>query len=318
MAAMDEHDTASVASTAPATPAAAAADAARVEANAALQRMRARLSEPDAAQDEVGMEHVVARRQVYADATVDFPTSVGKCVSKRERDSKKQHQATLVYGEIAFDSFGIAFEKLRRIYGLPGAGDTPEGGLLQKPGGVFVDIGAGTGKPCVAAACLHPFERCVGVEILEGLFETSRLVKRAYDKIGKPALAEAAPDEAPAELEFYRGDATTFEAFDWSIADVCFANSTCFDDRLIKKVANRARACRKGAFFVTLTKKIPTPDWTLLEQKMYKMSWGGATVYIHQKNTDPEEPLNNADLEVASLSPMKAGEDQQGSVTANT
>ena len=40
-----------------------------------------------------------------------------------------------MYGEISFESFGIAFEKIKKRYG----------GL--KPGGHFYDLGSGTGKP---------------------------------------------------------------------------------------------------------------------------------------------------------------------------
>ena len=51
------------------------------------------------------------------------------------RQSKKLTQSTLVYGEIAFESFGIAFEKIKKRYG----------GLAA--GGHFYDLGSGTGKP---------------------------------------------------------------------------------------------------------------------------------------------------------------------------
>jgi len=33
--------------------------------------------------------------------------------------------------------------------------------------GLFYDLGSGTGKGCVGAALSHPFEKVVGVEILE-------------------------------------------------------------------------------------------------------------------------------------------------------
>ena len=46
---------------------------------------------------------------------------------------------------------------------------------------------------------------------------------------------------------------------------------------------------KKGTFFVTLTKRLPSQDFVVLEYEMHQMSWGGATVYIHQKITDPRE-----------------------------
>jgi hypothetical protein len=44
---------------------------------------------------------------------------------------------------------------------------------------------------------------------------------------------------------------------------------------------------KKGAFVISLTKRVPSPDLTVLEHELHTMSWGEATVYIMQKTTDP-------------------------------
>ena len=62
----------------------------------------------------------------------DHPTSVGKAASSAARQRMGLSLSTLVYGEIMFSSFAIAFEKLRNKYNLLDAG------------GIFYDIGAGT------------------------------------------------------------------------------------------------------------------------------------------------------------------------------
>ena len=62
----------------------------------------------------------------------DHPTSVGKAASTAARQRMGLSLSTLVYGEIMFSSFAIAFEKLRNKYNLLDAG------------GIFYDIGAGT------------------------------------------------------------------------------------------------------------------------------------------------------------------------------
>lgn len=46
---------------------------------------------------------------------------------------------------------------------------------------------------------------------------------------------------------------------------------------------------KKGSFIVTLTKRLNSSDFQLLEYELHEMSWGGATVYIHQKTTDSRE-----------------------------
>lgn len=44
---------------------------------------------------------------------------------------------------------------------------------------------------------------------------------------------------------------------DWSDATVVFANSTCFDDTLMRRLASAATALKKGTIFITLTKRLP-------------------------------------------------------------
>lgn len=74
---------------------------------------------------------------------------------------------------------------------------------------------------------------------------------------------------------------------DWRDADVVFINSTCYDDALMNKIGALAAGMKKGAFFISLTKRLPGPDFIVLEFELYKMSWGEATIFIMQKNTEP-------------------------------
>ena len=231
---------------------------------------------------DLGMDLVTEREALYNRAFRDHDVHVGKAVSKQERDETGQRQSTLVYGEIRFDSFCLAFQKIRHRYGVPGEGCTPEGGIMQRPGGIFYDIGSGTGKPTVAACLMHPFERAYGIEILRGLYEESLKVKERWVSEVLPQLDHDTP------IDFIQGDATDFAVHDWSDGDVLFANSTCFDDKLMRAVSDQARALKKGSIFITLTKRLPGAHFTVLESELHQMSWGGATVYIQQKTTDPQ------------------------------
>lgn len=62
------------------------------------------------------------------------------------------------------------FRKIKHVYGKPFVGSSGEDGIMQRRGGYFYDLGCGTGKPLVAAALLHEFDVCCGIECLEGLF----------------------------------------------------------------------------------------------------------------------------------------------------
>jgi hypothetical protein len=70
--------------------------------------------------------------------------------------TKQLVDPTLTYGEVDFVSLGETFLSIENNFG----------GIPQ---GKFYDIGSGTGKGCLAAALLYPFDICIGFEILEGL-----------------------------------------------------------------------------------------------------------------------------------------------------
>lgn len=71
--------------------------------------------------------------------------------------------------------------------------------------------------------------------------------------------------------------------FDWTDGDVVFANSTCFAEDTLAAIADRAVSLRPGARIVTFTTALKTPWLRVLLKKRYRMSWGPATVFVHQK-----------------------------------
>jgi Histone methylation protein DOT1 len=75
---------------------------------------------------------------------------------------------------------------------------------------------------------------------------------------------------------------------DWTDADVVFANSVCFDDELYHNVTNLALKMKKGAFFISFTKRLPSADFVVLEYSLQQQSWGSSTVFIMQKAIHPQ------------------------------
>ena len=47
---------------------------------------------------------------------------------------------------------------------------------------------------------------------------------------------------------------------DWSTSDLILANSTCFYAPMMEKIYEKSLTCRKGTWFITLSKKIPHAD----------------------------------------------------------
>jgi hypothetical protein len=79
----------------------------------------------------------------------------------------------------------------------------------------------------------------------------------------------------------------SFFDFDWSDADVVFAHSTCFDDAMMEKLGRMCLGLKPGAVVITFTTELaPGPGLRTVSANEHRMSWGRATVYVHQRVAD--------------------------------
>ena len=220
---------------------------------------------------EIDAQELRQRQYLYDAVFSSFPVHYGKQVSRLARDLQKFRSSSLVYGEISYASF---FATLKKVEGAKGT---------------FYDLGSGAGKPCIAAATMGLFDRCVGLEFLKDLVDASLEAKIKFETVLKdrPKIRDAFFAEKECNIDFLEADITDFNVYDWSDGDVVFANSTCFDDNLMDAIANKAKHLRKNATFITFTKKLPSPHFQVTDTKLYHMSWGGATVFIQTKINDP-------------------------------
>jgi hypothetical protein len=137
---------------------------------------------------------VLELKEVFDSVMQSFPTTLGKAVSKKEREEMNLRDPNLVYGEVTFETMGLIFEKIKKVYGRPFQGASGSEGILQGRGGIFYDLGAGTGKGVIAAAILHNFDVCYGIEYLEGLYSLSLDALNAYNTRGKAKLTNRESD----------------------------------------------------------------------------------------------------------------------------
>jgi SAM-dependent methyltransferase len=239
---------------------------------------------------------------VFAAATRKYPLSIGKAVSKRERDERSPAEAALLgpsynYSEASFEAVHHAVHRVRSVLGKPGRGSSPPEGVLQGEvltelgsvagGGSFYDLGAGTGKALVAAAATHSFSYLCGVEALEGLHNASLELLAGYEARHRrklegisPAMLEFAVREQ--EIDVRQGDFTEDDCADWVTGDVVFANCTCYDDELMGKIAEMAGGMRQGTFFVSVTRALESDAFELVDSAVLPVSWGDATLFIQQ------------------------------------
>jgi len=137
---------------------------------------------------KLDMNSVMEKKEIFDVVFQTLPVTIGKATSKKEREELKLKDPNLVYGEVTYDALGLVFEKIKKVYGKPFQGTSGPLGFLQHRGGIFYDLGSGTGKGVVAAAILHNFDICYGIEYLEGLYSLSLDALNSYNTRAKPRL----------------------------------------------------------------------------------------------------------------------------------
>lgn len=242
-----------------------------------------------AASHSIDKNFISKMEAVYDDIVSDFPLTVGRAASRRDRedpDGPEFHkQRHLTYNEMEFEAIGVIIEKIKKIYGQPGKGASGIG-VLQHRGGVFYDLGCGTGKILIAATCLHQFDNIWGIEQLGSLVVIATDLLRSYNVRGKQLLER----EHDTHCNVVHGDFLDFKSSkNWTNGDVIFCNSTSFDQDMMTKLADLAEYMKLGSFFITVSKKLPSTEWVVVDHCMLPTSFGEATVYIHQKQTEDED-----------------------------
>ncbi|KAJ8600349.1 hypothetical protein CTAYLR_000675 [Chrysophaeum taylorii] len=194
--------------------------------------------------------------EMLSDLYAECPLEVAKSLSKADRQGNDNK--SLVYGEVDFSSFARVVRKLKKKR--------------------FYDLGSGSGRAVFAARLLGDFDECTGIEILDRLHDAAETIRRAYDKKTRALVVND-------RVRFVKG---SFLDYDWSDADLVFANSTCFEDDLMDQLARRAENLEPGAVVITFTKGLPddTSTFHVVHRKRYKMSWGPATVFVHVRAND--------------------------------
>ena len=119
---------------------------------------------------QLDIRHIDDMEEIYDKIMADYPLSYGTLASKKDRTNEYLPQwhnnNNLIYSEMDFVTIGYIIEKINKVHGRPNTGSSGHSGKLQNRGGIFYDLGSGSGKVSVAAALLHPFDSCYGIECL--------------------------------------------------------------------------------------------------------------------------------------------------------
>jgi hypothetical protein len=217
----------------------------------------------DATGNPVRLAPAVDPVPLYRKLVASAPITVGKSKSRKERIAKDLSSPNLAYSEVTLELMQGVFAELRRM-----------GDVLKRKAGIFVDLGSGMGKAVFAAAMLHEFHMCVGVEVLKSLHDGALELLEIYDSRLKGQLRHAP------KIELVLGDMVEFP---WQKAHVVFINMTTFTEQLIDAVRDLAQGMKRGAVCITVTKQLRSKAWELVHVSEQELSWGSSQVYIHRK-----------------------------------
>jgi len=236
--------------------------------------------EPVLALDE---EVAQERQQVWNDIFADFPANKVKLSSIEERKAKLEanpeasEEPSLTYGETDFALVNHIISMLKNQHTRLYAGS-----------GIFLDLGSGCGKACVAAGLIHPFEKIIGIETMDCLDQVAQKANEKYKEIAVPGDP---PPEKP-EIKFVKGDfvadfagAVTEEEIP-KIA-VAFAVATCYGEAQLEALAKIADKMADNALFVTFSQELP--NWVIggdkkLPQERYR---DHLKEVLSKRGTDP-------------------------------
>lgn len=231
---------------------------------------------------------IEALKKDFDEFVENFALVLGQSISKkdREKDESPMYKSPdFIYHEIEFITIATAIDKIKRVYGVPNIGSSGLSGVLQHRGGLFYDLGCGTGKIVIAASLLHEFDSCIGIELLGSLIGVCSNLEKSYNSTKQNVSLAIAERLHETHCQFVFGDYLNIKngGKNWTNGDVVFANSTSYTDETMEKLALIAKQMKKGSFFISISKILPTKSFNLVDYGMFPTSFGEATVYLQQK-----------------------------------
>ncbi|CAM9789346.1 unnamed protein product [Ectocarpus sp. 6 AP-2014] len=197
-----------------------------------------------------------------------LPVQTLKEISQQNRINASLMQDSVAYGEIDISHFLKVMVKLKRIHGN-----------MMSAGGSFWDLGSGVGKCVIAAAMMHNWESCYGVECLEDLRAAARPTLERWRKEEVPKLHSV---KAKIRVDFINADAMKQKG--WVAEATLLFVHTNFSAKDIIEIKTKANGMKVGAIALSVSLAAVNEDkWGLLAVEQIKTSWGSANLYIHEK-----------------------------------
>ena len=127
---------------------------------------------------EVERDEALARKHIFESLT-SLNYDLARTASRSERKALgKERDGTLTYGEVPYSAMSDILEKIHELRMDLDPHHTSDEPFRDD---VFIDLGSGAGRPCLAAAISYKFKSCVGIEILKSLHDQAVRAAKQYE-----------------------------------------------------------------------------------------------------------------------------------------
>lgn len=175
-------------------------------------------------------------------------------------DARKKHEGEikdLLYGEVPFETV----EKMLEI--------------CDRRTGNFYDLGSGTGRVIFSMYFLGNFNKCIGIELLEGLYDCAKNVKSSLNDKKYEELKQK-----ETKVSFIND---SFLDVDFLDADLVFINHPTSNEELHKQLEKKLENLKAGAIVITTIRTLKSDKFKKIKSESMEFGWGNSTAYFHVK-----------------------------------
>jgi SAM-dependent methyltransferase len=180
-------------------------------------------------------------------------------LEKTEREKKEEIFKNILYGE-------ISLELLYAIYVLP-----PVKNYIFNAK-IFYDLGSGIGNAIITSYLTGIFEKCVGIELFDSLYEISLEAKQKLVNFDK---------NAENKITFIHDNILNIDICEADIVLFCCPTK---DENLRFKMEEKFKTLKKGSIIISLIHNFKDDkNFELLNAKLVKIAWGETPLLTYIK-----------------------------------
>lgn len=205
------------------------------------------------------MQQFEVLKEIYDKVFCDL-NGYGVSFLEKENSQDDYFKKDVIYGQ-------TPFELLYALFYL-----NPLNSYLPKAK-VFYDLGSGIGNNVIGAYLLHNFDKCVGVELLDSLYELSCKARNKMIDIDK---------NCSNKIKFIHDNILNV---DFSDADVIFFSCPTKNDDLRYKMEEKfAKDLKSGTIILSLIHKFKDEkNFKIVDARMVNSAWGQAPMIFYEK-----------------------------------